>query len=102
MNGENTNTNADGQPKIVMYSTEFCSYCAAARMLLKKKGLDYEDILVSGNTELRQKMERLSGRRTVPQIFINEKPIGGFDDLYALDKDGRLDAILGRTSAQES
>ena len=100
MNGEKTQNGS--ATKIVMYSTEFCSYCAAARMLLKKKGLEYEDILVSGNTELRQEMERLSGGRTVPQIFIDDKPIGGFDDLYALDKDGRLDEILDRSPAQEN
>lgn len=88
------------RPKIVIYGTEFCSYCAAARMLLKKKGLDYEDILVSQDNELRRKMERLSGGRTVPQIFINDEPIGGFDDLYALDQDGRLDEMLASAAAQ--
>ena len=79
---------------IVMYSTEFCSYCAAARMLLTKKGLAYEDILVSGDPDKRAEMERRSGRRTVPQIFINGRSIGGFDELYALDKEGRLDDML--------
>ena len=85
-------------PNIVIYGTETCSYCSAARMLLKKKGLDYEDILVSRDPELRAKMERLSGGRTVPQIFINDRPIGGFDELYALDKSGELDEILTAAS----
>lgn len=81
-------------PRIVVYGTETCPYCTAARMLLKKKGLDYEDILVSRDHEKRAEMERLSGGHTVPQIFINDEPVGGFDDLYALDKEGRLDEML--------
>lgn len=85
------------QPKVVMYATEFCSYCGAARMLLKKKDVDYEEILVSRDEDKRQEMERLSGRRTVPQIFIDDRLIGGFDELYSLEQDGRLDELLGRT-----
>ncbi len=84
--------------KIVIYGTEFCSYCAAARLLLKKKGLDFEDILVSRDDDKRREMERLSGRRTVPQIFIDDQPIGGFDELYSLEQDGRLDDMLGRSA----
>ena len=71
-------------------------------MLLKKKGLNFTDILVSQDDEKRREMERLSGGTTVPQIFINAEAIGGFDDLYSLDKDGRLDEILGRSSVQSS
>lgn len=63
-------------------------------MLLKKKGLEYVDILVSGDTEMRAEMERLSGRRSVPQIFIGDQAVGGFDELYSLDKSGELDEIL--------
>ena len=85
------------KPEVVMYATEWCSYCAAARMLFKKKGIAYEEILVSDDPDRRREMEQRSGRRTVPQIFIDRRPIGGFDDLYALDKDGRLDELLGRT-----
>lgn len=88
----------DQSPHIVIYGTETCSYCSAARLLLKKKGLDYEDILVSRDPELRRKMEQLSGGRTVPQIFINDRPIGGFDELYALDKSGELDTLLNAES----
>jgi len=66
-------------------------------MLLKKKGIDFEEILVSRDDALREEMQRLSGRRTVPQIFIDEQPIGGFDDLYSMDQDGRLDKLLGRS-----
>ena len=86
---------ADSKPHIRIYGTEFCSYCTAARMLLKKKGLDYEDVLVSRDDDLRQEMEQRSGRQTVPQIFIDDQHVGGFDDLHALDQDGRLDDMLG-------
>jgi len=86
---------ADDRPSIVIYGTETCGYCSAARMLLKKKGVAYEDILVSRDPQKRAEMERLSGRRTVPQIFIDDQPVGGFEDLQALDRDGRLDELLG-------
>jgi len=81
-------------PQVTMYSTETCPFCTAARMLLTKKGVSFEDISVSRDPSLRVKMEQLSGRRTVPQIFINDESIGGFDELYALDKQGRLDDLL--------
>jgi glutaredoxin 3 len=84
----------EDEKKVVMYGTKYCSYCGAARMLLTKKGVDYEFILVSNDPQLRQDIARRSGRRTVPQIFIDDKPVGGFDELYALDQDGRLDALL--------
>jgi len=90
----------DKTPHIVIYGTETCPYCSAARMLLKKKGLDYEDILVSRDADKRAEMERLSGGHTVPQIFINDQPIGGFDELYALDTSGELDDILSAASVE--
>ncbi len=82
------------KPKIEIYGTEFCGYCTAARMLLKKKGLDFVDILVSRDAAARTLMEQRSGRRSVPQIFVDDKAIGGFDDLYALEQSGELDSIL--------
>jgi len=87
----------DEKPQVVIYGTETCSYCAAARMLLKRKGVEYADIRVPRDDGARAEMERLSGRHTVPQIFIDHEPIGGFDDLYSLDRDGRLDAMLGKS-----
>ena len=81
------------EKKVVMYGTKYCSYCGAAQMLLTKKGVDYEFILVS-DAQLRDEIERRSGQRTVPQIFIDDEPVGGFDELYALDQDGRLDTLL--------
>ena len=82
-----------GAPKIEIWGTEFCGYCTAARMLLKKKGLEYEDVSVSRDPELRREMEQRSGRRSVPQIFIDGRPIGGFDELYVLDQSGELDRL---------
>ena len=63
-------------------------------MLLKKKGVDYVDISITGDDANRQKMIDLSGGHTVPQIFINDKPIGGFDELYSLEQSGELDELL--------
>jgi len=80
---------------VVMYGTAMCPYCAAARMLLTKKKVTFEDISVSGDAALRATMEQLSGQRTVPQIFIDDKPVGGFDDIYELDQKGELDRMLG-------
>lgn len=81
--------------KVTLYSTETCGFCTAAKMLLKKKDVDYDEVLVSRDAEKREEMMRLSGRRTVPQIFIDGRPIGGFDELYALDRSGELDKLLG-------
>lgn len=81
--------------RVVMYGTAMCPYCMAARMLFKKKNIDFDDISVSGKPELRAEMEEKSGRRTVPQIFIDGQPVGGFDDLCQLDEAGKLDAMLG-------
>jgi glutaredoxin 3 len=68
-------------------------------MLLKKKCLDYEDILVSTDVAAQQEMERRSGRTSVPQIFIDDKPIGGFDELYELEQSGELDQLLNGSTA---
>lgn len=81
------------EAKVVVYGTRFCPYCMAAKKLLKKKGVRYEDILVSTG-EMRREIEQRSGQRTVPQIFVNDKSIGGFDELCELEEDGRLDALL--------
>jgi glutaredoxin 3 len=83
------------QPEIVIYSTAFCGYCAAAKSLLQEKGVAWREVDVSGNQAGREEMTRRSGRRTVPQIFIGDQHIGGFEDLAALDQQGELDTILG-------
>lgn len=81
--------------KIEIYSTPVCPYCVRAKSLLKSKNQNYEEIDISVNAQIRDEMmSRAGGRRTVPQIFINDKHIGGFDDLYALDQKGDLDPLL--------
>lgn len=87
--------------RVKMYSTRSCPYCRAARELLTRLGADYEDIDVSGKPELRAEMERLSGRRTVPQIWIGERHIGGFDDMNALQRKGQLEALLAAAAQAE-
>lgn len=83
------------QPLVRMYSTRFCPYCVRARMLLKRKGVGFEDIPVGNNPELWDEMSLRSGRDTVPQIFINEHHVGGYDDLAAANRSGELDKLLG-------
>jgi len=83
------------QPKIVIYGNESCAYCAAARMLFTKKGLRFDDVMVSGDGGRHAEMEQLTGSRLVPQILIDGHVIGGFDELSALDKDGDLERLLG-------
>jgi glutaredoxin 3 len=80
--------------KVVMYCTRSCPYCIRAEKLLKSKGARIERIDVGGNRGLWQKMEKLTRRNTVPQIFIDDYHVGGFDDLSELDMDGKLDKLL--------
>jgi glutaredoxin 3 len=80
--------------KIVMYSKANCPYCDWAKLLLDSKKATYSEIRIDLDADQRAEMERLSGRRTVPQIFINDQPIGGYDDLSALAKSGELDKLL--------
>jgi glutaredoxin 3 len=82
-------------PEIVMYSTTWCGYCQRARGLLQGKGVEFREIKVDEQPELRDTMiEKSGGRRTVPQIFIGERHVGGYDDLAALDRAGELDKLL--------
>ncbi len=80
--------------QVVMYSTRFCPYCVRARALLEGKGVSYTDIGVDGRPELRTQMVERSGRYTVPQIWIGEQHVGGYDDIALLDRQGRLDQLL--------
>ena len=84
------------QPRIVIYGNDTCAHCAAARMLLTKKRLSFDDIKISGADELSAEMLRLSGSHSVPQIFINDQLVGGFAELCALDKAGDLDSLIGQ------
>ena len=81
--------------EITIYSTPTCPYCHAAKQLLHSKGLNYTDIRVDTDPLLRQEMIQKAGRTSVPQIFIGDQHIGGFDDLNALNRAGKLDALLG-------
>lgn len=80
--------------KVVIYTTTICPYCVRAKMLFQRKGVNYEEIDVSRDNDLRLKLMQQTKQRTVPQIFINEQHIGGCDDLYALDRQGALDPLL--------
>ena len=81
-------------PKIEIYTSPLCGYCHMAKRLLKQKQVEFEEINVLANPFKRSQMEKRSQRRTVPQIFINDEHIGGFDDLYALDQKNQLDPLL--------
>ena len=83
-----------GSPRIVVYRKVWCPYCDSAQALLKSKGVSFEEIDIEAQPEQREEMIRRSGRRTVPQIFINDRHIGGSDDLHALDAAGGLNPLL--------
>ena len=80
--------------KVVIYTTPDCPYCADAKELLNKKGIKYEEIQVDKDANKLAEMMKLSKRRSVPQIFINNESIGGFDDLSKLATSGELDTLL--------
>ncbi|MCB2102796.1 MAG: glutaredoxin 3 [Rhodobacterales bacterium] len=83
-------------PKVEIYTTPICPYCARAKKLLDRKGVAYQEIDVMMDREKRREMtERAEGRTSVPQIFIDDRPIGGCDDLFELDFDDQLDPLLG-------
>jgi glutaredoxin 3 len=81
-----------------MYSTRFCPYCIRARFLLDSKRVTYTDIGVDARPELRREMMAKSGRRTVPQIWIGDRHVGGYDDLARLERQGELDNLLKQVS----
>ena len=85
---------SDG-PEVLVYVKPLCPYCVAAKALLREKGVGFREIDVSGDDALREDLVRRTGRRTVPQIFIGARHVGGFDDLSALDQQGALDPLLG-------
>ena len=79
---------------VVMYRTPFCPYCVRAKALLERKGVAFREVDVSNDDDARDRLVEQSGRRTVPQIFINGVSVGGFDDIAALDRRGQLDPLL--------
>ncbi|MDD1637398.1 MAG: glutaredoxin 3 [Methylococcaceae bacterium] len=81
-------------PEILIYTTNICPYCVMAKRLLDKKGASYTEINVDTQTGLREEMMRKTKRRTVPQIYIGDLHVGGFDDLYTLEQQKKLDTLL--------
>jgi glutaredoxin 3 len=85
--------------KVQVYTTNYCPYCFRAKTLLQHKGVAFEEIDVTDDQALRDKMVKLAGgRRTVPEIFINDKIIGGYDELRALEDEGKLDELLAASA----
>ncbi|MEF3075308.1 glutaredoxin 3 [Methylobacter sp. Wu1] len=81
-------------PEILIYTSTFCPYCVMAKRLLDKKGVRYTELNVDKQPGLREEMMRKTQRRTVPQIYIGDYHVGGFDDLYTLEQQKKLDALL--------
>jgi glutaredoxin 3 len=82
-------------PAVEIYTTQYCPYCSAAKSLLRRKGVEYKEIDLGRDWAQRDTMiQRANGRMTVPQIFIGTVHVGGCDDLQALERDGKLDALL--------
>jgi len=79
---------------VTVYGNASCAYCGAARMLLTRKAVKFQDIIVTDDPALLAEMQERSGQRTVPQIFVGDTAIGGFDELCALDNSGELDKML--------
>ncbi|HTR33525.1 MAG TPA: glutaredoxin domain-containing protein [Gaiellaceae bacterium] len=80
--------------RIRMYTTDWCGYCVRARALLSSRGLEFEEIDLGDDPGFRASLNELTGGWTVPQILIDERPIGGYEELWRLDRDGRLDELL--------
>lgn len=85
------------RPEILVYTKPLCAYCTAAKSLLSEMGVSFREIDVSRDDAARDDMVRRSGQRMVPQIFIGEHYVGGFEELSALDQEGRLSTVLGRS-----
>jgi glutaredoxin 3 len=79
--------------RVLMYTTEWCGYCVRAKALLEERGIEYEEVHMDSDPEFRQKLLDLTGRWTVPQIFVDGKPIGGYTELWALDRSGGLEEL---------
>ena len=80
--------------KVEIYTTKLCPYCYRAKSLLNSKGVAFREVDVSFNPKMRQWLLERTGRRTVPQIFINEQSVGGYDDIAELDAEGKLNELL--------
>lgn len=85
----------NAEPRVEIFGTTSCVYCMAARTLFTRKGVAFKDLIVSDDPDRLALMRERSGRKSVPQIFIDGKHVGGFDEVDALEKSGRLDELLG-------
>jgi glutaredoxin 3 len=81
--------------RVLVYTKSYCSFCHWAKSLLKSKGVEFEEIDITDDTVLQEEVRKLSGRRTVPQTFIDGRSVGGFEELRRLDSSGELDRLLG-------
>jgi glutaredoxin 3 len=88
--------------EVTIYTTRICPYCVAAKRLLERRGAAYNEVDVTGDAEKRSWLVRVTGRRTVPQIFVGGEAIGGYTDLAALDRSGQLRRVLTAGGAQRS
>jgi glutaredoxin 3 len=86
-------------PNVVMYSSTYCPYCVRAKRLLTAKGVEFEERVLDLSSSDREFLVGLTGRQTVPQILVDDVPVGGYDDIAALDRAGRLDELLGIAAA---
>lgn len=87
-------------PQIEIYTWTYCPFCIRAKALLDRKGVEYTEYVIDGDEDARGKMsKRSNGRRSVPQIFIDDRHIGGCDDLHELDDRGELDSLIQAASA---
>lgn len=85
------------QPKVTIYSADYCPYCDQAKALLKKLNVEFEEIRIDLNPEQREQMIAKTQRKTIPQILVDEQSIGGCDDLYTLYRSGKLETLLNRS-----
>jgi glutaredoxin 3 len=81
-------------PTVTLYTKSSCPYCVRAKRLLERKGVAYREVSVEGRDDLRTWLAETTGQKTVPQVFVGDRPLGGFSDVDALDREGRLDRIL--------
>ena len=88
--------------KVEVYTTAFCPYCVRAKRLLERKGVSYSEIRIDGDRDQMEAMMERSQRRTVPQIFIDDHHVGGYDDMAELDAFGQLDELLGLVHVPET
>lgn len=89
---------SEQQARVEIYKTPWCGYCVRAAALFERKGIEFEEIDVAGDAERRAWLVETTGRRTVPQIFIDGQPVGGYDDVARLERTGQLDALLRRAA----